>query len=121
MTPERAEQIVKEFGAFLSGGAPIINDAGLLTYPKETIDEAHTVMIRWLRHQSGPEYAKYIGSLEFCQVALQAFAPIDPEDQDMVDYFNQFESIGAIPKEEQKEQLDLFMKYRSRGMKEWMQ
>ena len=115
MTLSRAQQIAGEFGGFLSTSLPVIKDSRRLPYPKETINKALSALICHLRQQSGPEAAQLIGQLEFTQVGLQQFAPIDPENQAEVDRFNQFESITDVPDHEKKACLRLAAKYRSRG------
>ena len=116
MTLSRAQQIAGKFGGFLSDSLPVIKDARHLPYPKETIDQALSTWIRHLRKQSGPEAAQLIGQLEFTQVGLQQFAPIEPEDQADADHFNQFPSMAAVPDDQKEACLRLAAKYRSRGM-----
>lgn len=116
MTAKQAESIAEQFGAFLSGALPIIKDARLLPYPKEKIDQALTILVSNLKRQSGSQVKKLIDAFEFSQVALKAFAPIDPEDHQLVDYLNKFGSVSQVPKEHQKACVDLFVKYQSRGM-----
>ena len=115
LTVREAESISREFGKFLAEKLPVIKDARLLPYPKETIMEALKISIRRIRSQPDPEASQLLNALEMCKQGLSVFADIDPDDREAVAYFNQFPSAKVVPQQRKAECIHLIIKYMERG------
>ena len=125
LNKHEVEIIVNEFGRFLAERQPIIKDAGLLPYPKEVIKKALLLQQELIRNNANTikmflqpnkrnQIKKYIGTLDFCSVALAEYGDIEPEDKEAVSYFNSFSSIKQVPEDRKKEYVDLRVKYMSK-------
>lgn len=114
LTPAVAERITQEFGRFLAERQPIIKDAGLLPYPKTVImkalvmqeqfacDEANVLKASGRSHEL-KEIERIIGVLGFIRMGLCAYSDIDPEDKQIVSYFNSFRTIHDVPVDKKAE------------------
>jgi hypothetical protein len=124
-----AAQITNAFGKFLAERQPIIWDAQLLPYPKSVIAQA---LVTYEQHlcdlanyfvetdQSDKlqEIKKALGPVGAMRVGLSGYADIDPEDVELVSYFNSFRARKDVPEDESARCLELYVKYMSRGTEE---
>ena len=126
MSLAQAIEISQEFGRFLSKGQPLVLDAQLLPHHKSTIGPAlltyeqhlcdaanrHIVFGRKVELKNTEQI---LGPLQSCRGLLNAYSDIDPEDAEIVSYFNSFATMKDVPTDELERCFDLHMKYASRG------
>lgn len=127
LTSGEAERITQELGRFLTERQPIIKDAGLLPYPKAVImkalfmqeqfacDEANMLKASGRYHEL-KEIERIIGVLGFIRMELCAYREIDPEDKQVVSYFNSFRTLRDVPEDRKVECVKLVGKYMTHGM-----
>ena len=110
------------FGRFLEKEKPLIPDIDWLPYPKDEINDALIAKEQELcdianecvktgRTEKLPELEKGINALGACRMFLQSYTEIAPEDQDDVDYFNDYQSIDEVPEDERTQCNLLLVKY----------
>lgn len=114
MDIEEAKRIVQAYGEFCAEKglkSSLIRDVSLLPYPKEIIVEAQEKCINLLNNATDPQEKQLRSSLIFTLSMLDLYPEIEPQDREIVTYFNQFKSMDAVPKERKKECMDLQRKY----------
>ena len=123
----QAIEIIREFGTVLAKGMPPILDSQLLPRPKSIVEQAH---LRYEQHlcdvankyiASGrkdelKEINEILGRIRAIRGLLNAYSDIEPQDVQVVSYFNSFGTIKDVPHDESGRCLDLKLKYASKGM-----